>query len=225
MSGNHWLGDSTMLHDVLQNDPCPMFEAISSVIRGQLDPCRIVDMSGGGNGKLVQIHGLRTKKAMLSCNNKSRTSWKMPSRRMAKLLVLRWIRVLTWAWPWLLIIYKEERETNKTCWRTDSPYFGSIEGGSNESWRRDILDLRRAEMIDYGHFFGAKVIVQQQEADMILDMGILSGQDNQFFSRLVNVTNEIHRKTGLSTTIRQIEGGVEEIDMDQQHMDGVAGRV
>jgi spermidine synthase/S-adenosylmethionine/arginine decarboxylase-like enzyme len=95
-------------------------------------------------------------------------------------------------------------------------FLAPIENPSVESWRRDFIDLRRRDMVDYGHLFRAEVVVQQSD-NTILELGVLSGQDREFFSRLVNVTNEIQTTVGVSAIIREIEGGVEEIDLNQQH--------
>jgi S-adenosylmethionine/arginine decarboxylase-like enzyme len=205
-------------------DSCPMFELVSSVAKNGTTKgsiwspvvfwtCEGVEMVNTSNFMIYE-----QTQAMLSCNNKIQNEMEDAVKKNGQIVAF----AMDQSSPIGMAMVADR------VWRNDSnqqellsdqfTFFAPMGERSNESWRRDFLELRRAEMIDYDHLFRAEVIVQE-DAENVLEMGILSGRDNQFFSRLVNVTNEIRRKTSVSTRIRQIEGGVEEIDIDQQHME------
>uniref|UniRef100_A0A7S1G0Z9 PABS domain-containing protein n=1 Tax=Corethron hystrix TaxID=216773 RepID=A0A7S1G0Z9_9STRA len=84
----------------------------------------------------------------------------------------------------------------------------------SEYWMEDFLEWRRKEMIDYEHLFRAEVAVGSTNG--VIELGILSGQDVNFFGRLVNVTSLMEEHTGLTTKIKKVEGGIEEIPTDQE---------
>uniref|UniRef100_A0A7S1BKL3 Uncharacterized protein n=1 Tax=Corethron hystrix TaxID=216773 RepID=A0A7S1BKL3_9STRA len=82
------------------------------------------------------------------------------------------------------------------------------------NWRHSFLEWRRRELVDYQFLFRAEVTLQGTNG--LFSLGILSGQDPHFFSRLVNVTKTIELQTGLITEIQKIEGGIEEFSAYQE---------
>ncbi|KAL3920280.1 MAG: hypothetical protein SGILL_003342 [Bacillariaceae sp.] len=97
-------------------------------------------------------------------------------------------------------------------------FLAPMKDASADELKREFLEMWRQELVDYDHLFRAEVILQQKGATDF-ELGILSGQDPVFFPRLVNVTNVIQEKTGIPTIIQKIEGGIEELDLDQQDME------
>mmetsp|Transcript_32049 Transcript_32049/g.73726 ORF Transcript_32049/g.73726 Transcript_32049/m.73726 type:complete len:1237 (-) Transcript_32049:124-3834(-) len=81
-------------------------------------------------------------------------------------------------------------------------------------WRKNWLEWRRRELVDYEYLFRAEVKLQSSKGS--LEVGLLSGQDPLFFSRLVNVTKTIEAQTGIRTRIMEIEGGIEEFSEYQE---------
>jgi hypothetical protein len=89
---------------------------------------------------------------------------------------------------------------------------------STDKWKHDFMEMLRQELVDYGHLFRARVLLQSDN-HKDAEIALLSGQDPHFFPRLVNVTIAIQESTGILTTIEQIEGGVEELDLEQSDLE------
>jgi len=99
-------------------------------------------------------------------------------------------------------------------------FIAPMNESSTDMWRRDFLELRRREMVDYGDLFRSEVKFKKSSPsspDDSFEVGILSGMDSHFIPRLVNVTKAIERRTiGWDIEIQKVEGGVEEVDLDQE---------
>ncbi|KAG7349592.1 spermidine synthase [Nitzschia inconspicua] len=205
-----------------QETPCPSFEAISLFVveantASDWDLFPVAFWSCPGTetvtSPLMEEHQL---KSMLACNEKTLNQMEHAVNERGPIVVF----VIDQSAPLNMGMVADRiwrDESNQHLLADRFTFLSPMVDPSNEVWRREFLDLRRAEMIDYGHLFRAEVVMQLGNK-VLLELGVLSGQDKQFFSRLTNVTDAIKKSTGIPTRIRLIEGGVEEIDLDPQHV-------